>query len=177
MNPRGKPERKEGVVERQAPLTSFWVYNVIVLPAPGTQNSFANLSSSAPANYGATQLSIVNMKKNRGKLFENAEDFFLHEGNYVMKLTPQAAIDVCNQLLQRGEMVVKIEGGIWHNPGFESRVDCIWDGIDPPISAAEAAPNNDRAAEFIAEEGNAHSAFILTTAPITGYLHRESELQ
>jgi hypothetical protein len=34
---------------------------------------------------------------------------------------------------QHGLVVVRIEEGIWHSPGFEARLDCIWDGADSAI--------------------------------------------
>ncbi len=115
------------------------------------------------------------MKGERGKLYESAEDFFELEGSVVMKLTPSAAISVCQQAAKRGLIVARIEGGIWHYPGFESRLDCIWDGADPPIDTTSAHENNLLAAEFIESEIEVHDVFILTAPPITGWPHENTE--
>lgn len=112
------------------------------------------------------------MKGEGGKLYSSVADFFDLEGNVVMKLTPSAAMGVRREAATRGVIVVRIEGGIWHNPNFEARYDCIWDGDDPPISEEHAHQNNLVAIEFIESEMDIHKAFVLTTAPITGYLHK-----
>ncbi|RKP43277.1 colicin immunity protein [Trinickia fusca] len=100
--------------------------------------------------------------------YEEAEDFFALQGSIVMKLTTEAAIGVCEQAAQRGLLVSRIEGGIWHNPGFEARIDCIWDGGDPPLDVQAAHENNLAAIEFIRSELPEHDAFIITSLPIAG---------
>jgi len=112
------------------------------------------------------------MKGDPGKLYDSSIDFFTLEGNVVMTLTPIAAIGACKEAVKHRVIVVRIEGGIWHNPGFEHRYDCIWDGDDPPIDEDGAHQNNLLAVEFIESEMDIHDVFILTTAPITGYLHK-----
>jgi hypothetical protein len=112
------------------------------------------------------------MEHNR--LYDSAADYFSLNGHAVMYLTPDAAIEVCVQAAQRGLLVVRIEGGIWHAPGFEARLDCIWDGADPPIDLENAMANNARAAEDIRRERAVHSAFVITTAPLTGYRHKQT---
>ena len=112
------------------------------------------------------------MKGNRSKLYNSSDDFFELEGNAVMKLTSNAAQEACKRAIEYNVVVVRVEGGIWHNPGFEARLDCIWDGIDPPIAKSEAVVNNSKALKFIIEESNLHDAFIITTAPLTGYTHK-----
>ena len=107
----------------------------------------------------------------RRRLYESPEDFFGLGGSVVMKLTPSAAIDVCLAAAARGIVVARIEGGVWCNPGFEARVDCIWDGKDPPMSEQLAHTNNLNAAQFIRDEAAVHSAFIITAPPITGWPH------
>lgn len=109
------------------------------------------------------------MKGDRQKLYGSADAFFSLEGTVLMKLTPQAAIAVCEAAAAKGLIVVRVEGGVWHNPGFESRLDCIWDGDDPPISIEGAHLNNRRAAAFIQAKAATHDVFILTTPAITGY--------
>jgi len=106
------------------------------------------------------------------RLYGSATDYFSLNGHGVMKLTPDAAVDVCLQAAQHGLVVVRIEGGIWHSPGFEARLDRIWDGADPPIDLDRAMANNARAAEDVRRERAVHSAFIVSTAPLTGYRHK-----
>ncbi|MDR0244132.1 MAG: colicin immunity protein [Burkholderia sp.] len=86
-----------------------------------------------------------------------------------MKLSPEAAIAVCEQAARRGRLVARIEGGIWHNSQFEARIDCIWDGVDPPVDVKAAHENNLLAIEFIREEIPQHGAFIISALPITGW--------
>jgi hypothetical protein len=109
------------------------------------------------------------MKGEINRLYSCADDFYALEGNFVMFLTPGAAAAVCRSAAERGWVIGRVEGGVWH-PGFESRVDCIWDGIwpPPPVSFAQAKINNQLAAEFIESMSIEHSAFILTSAPIAG---------
>jgi Colicin-E5 Imm protein len=111
------------------------------------------------------------MNGDLSKLYTSAKDFYTLEGNIVMKLAPNAAMDVCRTADLYGLVVARIEGGIWHNPQFEARLDCIWDGIDLPTDPAEASKNNENAARFIDEEKDVHSAFIVTTAPMSGWPH------
>ncbi|MDF2077559.1 hypothetical protein P2Q70_23480 [Pseudomonas mendocina] len=66
-----------------------------------------------------------------------------------MRLSPEAAIGVCERAASEGVVVSRIEGGIWLNPGFESRLDCIWDGADPPLAQAAAHTNRGKGDRFI----------------------------
>lgn len=113
------------------------------------------------------------MKGERGKLYSTACEFYDLEGSVVMKLTPEAAIQVCLTAVDYQLVVARIEGGIWHHPGFEARLDCIWNGMDPPLSDSEAKGNNHRAAEYIEKQSNMHDVFILTAPPITGWPHKK----
>ncbi|WP_051009487.1 hypothetical protein [Pseudoalteromonas maricaloris] len=70
------------------------------------------------------------MMFDRSTLYSNASDFFDKQGNNTMKLTPEAAIEVCKRSVELNFIVSRIEGGVWHNPGFEMRLDCIWDRDD-----------------------------------------------
>jgi Colicin-E5 Imm protein len=110
----------------------------------------------------------------RNQLYGSSRDYFDLNGMAVMYLAPDAAIGVCAEAAQRGLVVVRIEGGRWHAPGFEARVDCIWDGADPPLDLTRAATNNARAADFIRRERAMHGAFVITDAPLTGYRHKRS---
>lgn len=115
------------------------------------------------------------MKWNVGKLCDNALFFFDPKGNAIMKLTPESAIDVCLQAANRGLVIVRIEGGIFSEKGFEARLDAIWDGKDPPLSYEETCENNLRAYLDIKAESELHNAFIITCAPMSGYLHKLNE--
>lgn len=112
------------------------------------------------------------MNSPRDVLFENAIDFFSRDGSVWMRLSPTAAVEVCMAAAAQGKVVARIEGGIWHAPGFEARHDCIWDGADPPISESDAHLNNLSAADFIREEMEFHTVFILTAPPISGWPHK-----
>jgi hypothetical protein len=110
----------------------------------------------------------------RTELYDTPEPLFAGGGNAVAKLTDRAAAAACAAASELGLVVVRVEGGIWRDPGFEARGDCIWDGIDPPASAEEATRNNLRAADFIESEKAGHSVFILTTASVNGYSHKRN---
>lgn len=84
-----------------------------------------------------------------------------------MRLSIDAAIAVCERAAQHGLVIARVEGGIWHSPGFEARLDCICDGFDPPVSEVSARKNNLAAAEFIHSENKVHDVFIVTTSQIT----------
>lgn len=101
------------------------------------------------------------------KYYDSADDFFNLEGSVCMKLTREAAIQVCLEAIKHNQLVMRIEGGIRHFPNlFEARLDCIWDGKDPPIDKDSARGNNLRAADFIREEDAIHDAFIITSSSI-----------
>lgn len=106
------------------------------------------------------------MKVDSLRRYESADEFFLLDGTVVMKMTPGAAISVCEQARSHGFFISRIEGGIWHNPGFEARLDCIWDGVDCFIDEVSAGENNKSAAMFIAGEALVHDVFIVTVARI-----------
>lgn len=106
------------------------------------------------------------MKSNvkRNNLYENREDFYKLNGNAIMKLTPRAAKNVCQQSLSQGYIVSRIEGGIWHNPGFEMRLDCIWDRpVEFDLLPEKALID---AIEFLDYELEEHNAFIVSLQKI-----------
>jgi len=109
------------------------------------------------------------MSIDRTRRYETAEPFFELGGSVVMILSTDAAISVCLLAASRGLVIARVEGGLWHSPGFEARVDCIWDGIDPPASGEQADENNRLAAEFIRDESGVHDAFVLTAPSIGGW--------
>jgi hypothetical protein len=112
------------------------------------------------------------MGADRASLHDESTTFFDGRGSGWLKLTPGAAKNVCAHAADLGFVVVRVEGGLWHAPGFEARIDCIWEGIDPPVSVEEARENNMRALPSIEGEEKTHGAFIITTAPISGYEHK-----
>ncbi|OJB39243.1 colicin immunity protein [Burkholderia ubonensis] len=101
--------------------------------------------------------------------YDSPADFFALNGSIVMKLTADAAIAVCEQTAERGRVIARVEGGIWHSPGFEARVDCIWDGIDPPVDVQPSEKNNLAAIQFIRAERARHDVFILTAPRLGGW--------
>ena len=103
----------------------------------------------------------MNKMVNRQKIYEESEDFFALNGNYIMKLSAEAAIEVCKKATEKNLYILKIEGGIWHNPGFEARIDCIWDSLND-LSKTSVQENNQEAMNFIIEEKGIHDAFIMT---------------
>lgn len=109
------------------------------------------------------------MKGDRTRLYNFANEFYDLDGSVVMKLSPIAAIDVCRTAAAHGLVIARIEGGMWHNPGFEARYDCIWDGASPPVTLAVAEKNNGEAERFIEQAMENHDAFILTAPPIIGW--------
>jgi hypothetical protein len=111
----------------------------------------------------------------RQKLYDRVEDFFDLDGNAGMKLSRQAAIALCSAATRKALVVVKIEGGIWHDSQFEARLDAIWEGLDPPMSEKQASHNNMNAATFIKSAADIDNAFILTCAAGTGYDHSATE--
>ena len=109
------------------------------------------------------------MDIDRTRRYSDSNDYFSLEGSIVMKLSTEAAISVCIVAAERGFVVSRIEGGIWHDPGFEARIDCIWDGAEPPIDSDLAHKNNLLAIEFIHSESPEHDTFIITAPSITGW--------
>ncbi len=114
------------------------------------------------------------METSRNKLYESAECFFDEAGSGVMKLSTDAAIEVCMMAVGRELVIARVEGGVWHHPGFEARVDCIWDGADPPLDAIEAAVNNKKASNFIREQRAEHDVFVITAPPLSGWPHHRT---
>lgn len=99
--------------------------------------------------------------------YDSPDAFFDLDGSIVMKLSANAAIAVCETAIEHGLVIARVEGGIWQAPGFEARVDCIWDGVDCPVDRRIAEENNRAAARFIRSEGAIHDVFVLTAPPIT----------
>ena len=104
------------------------------------------------------------MPVDRTKIYVSADDYFSLGGSATMKLSIHAALDVCERAASLNELILRIEGGLWHNPGFEARLDCIWDGLNPPASPNSTKENNCLAADFIASEMMENDTFIITSA-------------
>lgn len=98
------------------------------------------------------------------QLFDDYRAFFELKGSVNMLLTADAAQEVCNEALKYNLLVIRAEGGIWHHPGFEARLDSIWDGRAPPLAKAHAETNNRKAAESIREDHRemGYNVFIIT---------------
>jgi len=109
------------------------------------------------------------MKVDRQYRYESSSEFFTLDGSVIMKLSRDAAVKVCELAAQRGLVVARIEGGIWHSPGFEARLDCIWDGVDPPVELDVAEENNIEAANFIRSKSEMHDVFIITAPCMSGW--------
>jgi hypothetical protein len=109
------------------------------------------------------------MAFDHSRVYDSSEDFFALDGSCVMMLTTKAAIESCERAAECGFLVARVEGGIWRNPGFEARLDCIWDGLNPPVDRDTAEENNHIAAVFILSESAVHDVFVLTAPPITGW--------
>ena len=108
----------------------------------------------------------MNTLVDRCKLYDNSEDFFNLNGNVIMRLTPDVAKEVCDICTKKNIAVGRIEGGIWHNPGFEARIDCIWAGLDYTTDPEAIVKNNLLAKGFIDEEREAHDIFIITAMDV-----------
>lgn len=109
---------------------------------------------------------------NYKRLYQSSRDFFEIGGSATMMLRRSAAIQVCREAVDEGLVVVKIEGGFWQPQRFEARLDGIWDGLDPPLDQVSARENNFHAESYINSRREAFNAFIITTAPLSGYQER-----
>jgi hypothetical protein len=98
-------------------------------------------------------------------MFTNYKDFFELKGSAVMKLSPKAACQVCIHAREYNLLVGRVEGGFWHHPGFEARLDCIWDSkywVDSSDPEQVHASNLEGAKDIL-EESKVHNAFSITT--------------
>jgi hypothetical protein len=73
---------------------------------------------------------------------------FVLLGRGLMTLTRCAAVEVMVGAVDRGLMVMKYEAGIWHDPGFEARVDGIMWCLDPYAESYEAVRENNNLIAF-----------------------------
>lgn len=110
----------------------------------------------------------------RQKLYDRMQDFFDLDGNGAMKLTREAAVELCSAAGKGGLAVVKVEGGIWRGGQFEARLDAIWDGLDPPANEKKTHQNNMKAASFIGSVSDINNAFVVTCIVAAGDRDRAS---
>jgi hypothetical protein len=108
------------------------------------------------------------MKIDLTRRYESPDDFFNLDGSVKMKVSADAAIAICERAIEHGLFISRIEGGFWHSPGFEARLDSIWDGANMPVDRKAATKNNHAAAEFVRSERVLHDVFIITSKRITG---------
>ena len=102
--------------------------------------------------------------QDRTTLFENAEAFFAKSGSPWMKLPRAIASEVIEGCSKRQVAVSIVEGGIWHSPGFEHRLDAIWHSefdVKPGDSLVEK--NNNEALSFIKQLPSNHDVAIIST--------------
>lgn len=98
--------------------------------------------------------------------YAESQDFFRLAGSVVMRLTRAAAREVCERAESHGQIVTRIEGGIWKSPFFQARHDHTWDGVDQPVSSEIARKNNAAAARWIADVPGEIDVFIVTAPPM-----------
>jgi hypothetical protein len=116
------------------------------------------------------------INKDANILHDSAQPFFESSARVNMMFTPRAAVDICIEAAEHGLVVARLEGGIYRAPlegaicrapTFEARLDCIWDGADPPLDSEAAKDNNMKATQFIRSEMGLHNAFIILALPLT----------
>jgi hypothetical protein len=96
---------------------------------------------------------VVSSLEPRRRRFDHQEDFFAQNGSYWMKLSREAAISVVKQCQSRNEAVSIIEGGIWGNPGFQTRLDAIWHShVEQRPTGELIKDNNMQALTFLANQ-------------------------
>lgn len=105
------------------------------------------------------------MKMRNDILYSEVDSFFELNGNNLMKLTPDAAVELCKVCLDKEIIVVCVEGGIWNDKKFQARLDAIWTGKKPPLNLGDLMLNNERAIASIAEDRDECNAFIVSTLP------------
>ncbi|EHT4060975.1 TPA: colicin transporter [Escherichia coli] len=80
-----------------------------------------------------------------------------------MKLSPKAAIEVCNEASEKGLWILGIDGGHWLNPGFRIDSSTSWTYSLPEEYKSKIPENNRLAIENIKDDiVNGYTAFIIT---------------
>ena len=81
-----------------------------------------------------------------------------------MKLAKPAACEVIATCSKRGIGISIVEGGIWHEPGFEARLDAIWHSeFDRAEAVADVTANNLLARRFVDELPGKYDTAIIST--------------
>ena len=83
------------------------------------------------------------------KLHNDAREFLSRNDRNLILLSGPAAAEACRLAADAGLSIGRIEGGFWLNPGFESRMDSIWDTRRYAASMEEARDWNLSGARFI----------------------------
>ncbi|MRT56604.1 colicin transporter [Enterobacteriaceae bacterium RIT693] len=79
-----------------------------------------------------------------------------------MKLSPKAAIEVCEEATRRGVFVGIVEAGHWYNPGFQPDMSTRWDSLKF-YKDIDIKLNNDIAIENInGDVTDGYTAFLIT---------------
>lgn len=99
-----------------------------------------------------------------GILYDRPLDFFELGGSGTIQMSRECARQVCLLAQAHRQVVLCIEGGIWHNPGFEARLDAIWDRDKfATYSKDDVQKTNEQAAESVGFDNKLCDAFIVTT--------------
>lgn len=96
-------------------------------------------------------------------LYDSGDAFFELKGNASMKLSPKAAIEVCNEAAKKGLWILGIDSGHWLNPGFRIDSSASWTYDMPEEYKSKIPENNRLAIENIKDDiENGYTAFIIT---------------
>lgn len=96
-------------------------------------------------------------------LFDEGAAFFDMNGNATMVLTAKAAKEVCAEATNRGRFIGIVEGGYWHNPGFQPDMSRRWDSKTRLEQEGNFKRNNELAIENIDEDASeGYTAFLIT---------------
>lgn len=102
-----------------------------------------------------------------GVLYDHGEDFFKLKGNASMKLSPKAAIEVCQEAEKRKIWVSGIDGGHWMNPGFRIDGSTSWTYNKPDDYQSKLLENCKLAIENIkSDEAEGYTAFLVTVTEV-----------
>ncbi|EPF2596718.1 colicin transporter [Proteus mirabilis] len=102
-------------------------------------------------------------KQNPRGFFDNGKAFFELGGNAIMKLSPKAAIEVCQEATKRNLWILGVDGGHWLNPGFRPDGSASWSGKTKLFNENKLSENNQLAIENIwDDEAAGYTAFIVT---------------
>lgn len=102
-----------------------------------------------------------------GVLYDNGDAFFELKGNASMKLSPKAAIGVCQEAAKRKLWISGIDGGHWMNPGFRIDSSASWTYNKPDDYQSKLSENNQLAIENIkSDEAEGYTAFLVTVSDL-----------